>query len=254
MNIQEIKQTEFKKSFHGRGNITKGELFEFFRSYQPYMSKSAFNWHIQDLLKKNKLQTVRRGVYSASIKQRFIPFFSTEVKIEVFEQLQKFDDLNVCIWNTQWLNEFTIHQIMSNYTVIEVEKDMAEEVFNTLSENPTNKTFFDPGSEIMERYVRPDSLIIKPIISRAPTQKITQPFGCRKINVPTLEKILVDIFSDPVTYYQIQGSECTSVFNYAFRLYTINMSKLMHYAQRRGKKNELHQYLEKISGSLLERN
>ena len=63
------------------------------------------------------------------------------------------------------------------------------------------------------------------------------------IIVPTLEKILVDIFADKILFNAYQGSELAFIFNTAYQKYELNLTKLLSYASRRGKQQELSDFL-----------
>lgn len=82
---------------------------------------------------------------------------------------------------------------------------------------------------------------IKPLISEAPTQKVND------VETTTIEKMLVDIFSDGVIFAAQQGAEMRTIFKGAFAKYTINQSKMLRYADRRRKKGELSKYVKTIS-------
>ena len=81
-----------------------------------------------------------------------------------------------------------------------------------------------------------ETLIVKPLVSEAPLQTIN------KINLPTIEKILVDIFCDDVIFAAQQGSEMRTIFQEALKKYTVNESRMMRYADRRRKKECFREY------------
>jgi hypothetical protein len=54
--------------------------------------------------------------------------------------------------------------------------------------------------------------------------------------------ILADIFKDREFAY-LQGNELLSVFRNAVEHYTINLSKLLRYADRKGKKEEIRSFI-----------
>jgi len=58
---------------------------------------------------------------------------------------------------------------------------------------------------------------------------------------------LVDIFCDEVIFSSQQGAEKRTIFTEAFAKYTINQSKMLRYADRRRKKEELDQFVKTIS-------
>ena len=60
----------------------------------------------------------------------------------------------------------------------------------------------------------------------------------KKINVPTLEKILVDIIADEKLFSAQQG-ELEFIYKRAFDKYNINESKMKRYASRRNRETEI---------------
>lgn len=83
--------------------------------------------------------------------------------------------------------------------------------------------------------------IVKSLVSEAPTQLVNG------IPTVTIEKLLVDIFCDPVIFNAQQGSEMNQIFSEAFEKYSISESKMLRYASRRRKKKELDNYLNETS-------
>jgi hypothetical protein len=67
----------------------------------------------------------------------------------------------------------------------------------------------------------------------------------RKIEVytPLLEKILVDLFAEEKLFYLYQGNELAHIFENAIKLYTVNFTKLLSYARRRKKEQEIKMFL-----------
>ena len=61
--------------------------------------------------------------------------------------------------------------------------------------------------------------------------------------------MLVDLFSDTVIFDLFQGNERSIIYTEAFEKYTINNNKLLRYASRRGKKEEIQEYINLIIGN-----
>lgn len=134
------------------------------------------------------------------------------------------------------------HQPGRFYQLIEVEKDGMESLFYFLKDKNMS-VYIDPSPELIKRYVmgEKEPWIVKSLVSESPTQEING------ISTVTLEKILVDIFCDPIIFSAQQGSEMDQIFNEAFEKYAISESKMLRYADRRRKKPELKNYLNEIS-------
>lgn len=148
----------------------------------------------------------------------------------------------MCIWNTSSLNEFMIHQPGRFYLLIEVDKDATQSVFYYLKENQFS-VFIEPTKDLIEKYMTDDkeTLIVKSLVSEAPLQTIS------RINSPTIEKMLVDIFCDDVIFVAQQGSEMRTIFTEVLGKYTVNENRMLRYADRRGKKDSFREYLGSIS-------
>jgi len=61
----------------------------------------------------------------------------------------------------------------------------------------------------------------------------------------TLEKILIDLFSDK-EYVSFQGGEIYSTFSNAIELYTVNERALLRYTSQKKKKNKIRGLLNTI--------
>ena len=61
----------------------------------------------------------------------------------------------------------------------------------------------------------------------------------------TLEKILIDLFSDK-EYVSFQGGEIYSIFSNAIELYTVNERALLRYTSRKKKKDKIRGLLNTI--------
>ena len=135
-----------------------------------------------------------------------------------------------------------IHQPGKFYILVEVDKDAAQSVFFYLKEHKT-PVFIEPTEDLIEKYFpdQQETIIVKSLVSEAPLQTINN------INIPTIEKILVDIFCDDIIFAAQQGSEMKTIFLEALSKYTVNESRIMRYADRRRKKESFREYLNTIS-------
>ncbi len=131
------------------------------------------------------------------------------------------------------------HQAGIFQTILEIENEASEAVFYYLREI-NQPVFIKPNKDILEKYLPADkkSVIIKPLVSESPLQE------CCNLKTLTIEKLLVDLFIDKDIFAAQQGSELITIFEDAFSKYTINLSKLLRYADRRGKKENLIEFIK----------
>ncbi|MCC5917439.1 MAG: hypothetical protein JJU02_08955 [Cryomorphaceae bacterium] len=194
------------------------------------------------MVQEGVLQRIGRGKFRLGEDRKYIPEISSLSK-SIFKKLKaEFPFAKFCVWNTSLLNEFMQHQPNRFFLLVEADKEITNSAFYFLREIKKS-VFIEPTKDILEKYIvnQKEVIVIKPLITEAPTQNIND------IETATLEKILVDIFCDDVIFLAQQGAEKRTIFKEAFTKYTINQSKMLRYADRRRKKEELNQFVETIS-------
>ncbi len=135
-----------------------------------------------------------------------------------------------------------IHQPGKFYLLVEVEKDSMEPVFYFLKDN-NYPVFLEYDKDVITRYLSTENnaIIIKSLVSEAPVQNI------KGVTTITVEKMLVDIFCDDNIFSSQQGSEMKNIFNEVFNKYTVNVNRILRYADRRRKKSAIIKYLKTVS-------
>jgi len=206
--------------------------------FEPNVKQTTINWRVYTLVQMGALSRIRRGKFSLEQEKLYVPEISSKVK-RVYNKLKKeFPYLNICIWHTSALNEFMLHQPNRFYLIIEVEKDATQSAFFFLKEMK-HSVFIEPTNDLLEKYL-PDEkevIIIKPLVTEAPVQNV------KGVETISLEKMLVDIFCDDVVFSAQQGTEMRTIFKEALTKYSVNLNKMLRYADRRRKKESLKNYL-----------
>ena len=114
--------------------------------------------------------------------------------------------------------------------IVEVPRNMCDEVRASLKQQ------FQDVALIKNAYLMIDDLhdfiLVKPMISEAPV------YAEDGVIVPELEKLLVDRDSDK-EYASLDEGMIQKEFQRAFELYPVNTSRLLRYAGRKGKKDEI---------------
>lgn len=85
-----------------------------------------------------------------------------------------------------------------------------------------------------------DFILVKPLISEAPI------YDEHNVWVPELEKLLVDYNSDK-EYSSLSDADVQKEFQRAFEIYGVNTSRLLRYAGRKGKKEEIQERINRIN-------
>ncbi|RYE16589.1 MAG: hypothetical protein EOP45_17245 [Sphingobacteriaceae bacterium] len=200
--------------------------------------KSTFNWRVFELVKQFELKRIGRGQLMIGQEVAFFQPYTEQLN-EIGSYIQdQFPFANYCLWDTGILNEFSHHLQWRSFIIVDVEKDAAQSVYFQLKEQ-FKPVFFRMNVNLVFDFADDNKpLLIRNMVSESPVSQ-------GSIKTPTLEKILVDVFSDPEFLY-LEGSEMRQIFLNAFEKYTINRTKLYRYAARKGKKQDLMEYIDRI--------
>ncbi|MHC8948767.1 DUF6577 family protein [Sphingobacterium hungaricum] len=213
--------------------LSKQKLVGSIKKDFPSWSDNTINMYLSKLKKEGVINAPSRGIYEMDSNIPFQPNISNNLKRVFYKVKREFPYINFCIWDTVWLNDFMRHQPFKHYVVIEVEKDASESVFAFLTE--TNKNvFFNPDEKIFDRYIhnQDEVLIVKNMFSESPL------IEKGKINVPALEKLLVDMLID-TTLFSAQQNEKDFIMRTVKQKYTLNELKMRRYAVRRNREEEI---------------
>jgi hypothetical protein len=220
--------------------FTRKELLANIKSRNPMGSSSSLSEQLNRLLKSGQIIRLERGVYSLpdNIKKDFFINCSDDIRSIDLQIKKQFPFANYCIWDSSAIMSYMLHIPNIKFIYVDVEREVAESAFNLLNSGNTKRVYLMPTLTDFERYISGnEAIIIRPLISESPLQVI------EGINTPAIEKILVDIVDD-VEFSFLQGSELHYVYNTIFERHNINKNKLLRYATRRGRKQEVEQLLK----------
>ena len=121
--------------------------------------------------------------------------------------------------------------------IVEVPKSKCNEVRSVLKQHFQDVALIRNAYPMMEDLH--DFILVKPLISEAPV------FEEDGVSVPNLEKRLVDYDSDK-EYAALTDDDIQERFQRALELFPVNTSRLLRYASRKGKKEEMLGRLERV--------
>ena len=121
--------------------------------------------------------------------------------------------------------------------IVEVPKSMCEAVRAELKQSFDDVALIRNAYPMMEDLH--DFILVKPLISEAPI------YEQEGVTVPELEKMLVDHDADK-EYAVLSDSDIQKEFQRAFEVYPVNTSRLLRYAGRKGKKEEIQNRILRI--------
>ena len=249
--MPKIIENKLIEEFKNRESFNRDELFDFFRHFEPDLKDGTFRWRIYDLKGKNIIKPLKRGLFTISSKPEFKPVISSEL-IKISKKIiEKYNEAKYCIWENEWLNEFSKHQSSKRMLIIEVEKDLMESIYYHLKDNFKYDLYLNPDEKAIDFYIAESNypVIIKNLITRSPVGKRIE--NKIRLSVPLLEKILVDLFAEEKLFYFYQGAELRHIYEHVIKSYSINFTRLFSYAGRREKENEIKSYITQIMGEAM---
>ncbi|MFO7891743.1 MAG: DUF6577 family protein [bacterium] len=240
MNDRKLHINKLKETFGKEAAFYNKQIADFYRSFEPDIKESAVNWRIFRLVQDGILTRIGRGKYQLKKKKYYIPEISSSLTILNNKLKKHFPYLDYCLWSSALFNEFMRHQPGKYYLILEVEKDAAESIFYFMKED-NYSVFLQPTKELLNKYGlnKKETWIVKSLVTEAPIQEISGIYST------TIEKLLVDLFCDKPFLQAQQGTERNRIFNEAFEKYEFNENKMLRYASRRRKKEEIIDFLNK---------
>jgi hypothetical protein len=235
------KELQLKAAFRHQDAVSVSDLYNYWVLTEGISNRGTVDWRIHDLKQKKILQEIKNGWYTFTVKPVYEPVpDKMQIKIDKILR-QNYRNARYSIWNMNWLNEFSVHQFNRENLIIEIEKDLQDSLRDLLQQEGYIDLARTIGSERMQFTAFKNTVFILPLLSRAPLREIT--IGTRLGSVPSIEKILVDIYTNNSLFYFLQGAELQRIFGYAIDKYAINYTTLFGYAARRNKEKPIKKYI-----------
>ena len=207
------------------------------------ISRHTVSWYLTKLTESGQLRRIGHGKYAKADKQKFT-ISPTEEQQSLNEALkQHWPFAHFCIYDGSIISPLQHLLAANNITYIETERDATSAVFNHLKDKGLI-AYLRPTRDLIYNYIdlSQPAIFVKPLITESPVQE------CNGVLVPTLEKLLVDLQKDADFFY-LQEAEGFNIFRNAMSLYTINESRLLRYASRRGIRKEIETIIKSINSN-----
>lgn len=225
----------------GEKEYTRQQIYEALVQEKPELTYNSFKWIISDMVDSGVICRKQRGKYvlcgsSATKKFLYKPQVNEQLQ-EVSEKIKsKFPLVNFVCFESVQLNEFLNHLIGRNTIFVLVEKDAIDFVFRYLQEETNWNVLLKPSEKEWDAYCTGNNIVMLNLISEAPKSVDEYHSMC-------LEQMLVDIVAEKSFKNLYSKSELQGVYNLADKSYLIDYARLLRYARRRGKADEVKQYI-----------
>lgn len=222
----------------GKTIITEKEIIDVIRKENADISETDLKWKLFHYCKDNGLQGIGAQQYAKA--NSVYDYELGTVAEEISNKLRiQYPEIKLVVWESRILNEWLNLLIAKNTIIIETTKDFLDTIYDALTEFDENiMILVNPKPEEYFRYQRNDLIVIKTMVDRAPISKN---------NHLTIEKLFVDLLCDKLLIELFDTYTVQELIKDASTSYVVNEKKMLAYARRRGKYNEILTYWRKIN-------
>ncbi len=261
MKVGKMKKKQEFHNAHGGKNMKYIEILEDIK--EKYVNKTFEKKDVKDIAKEiynienektirniigilksnNAIKEIEKDKYIIVTKLIY-KYKEKNVESEIYKIIRKeYPIINFTVWNTEILNEFTLHYVMSNYIIVEAEKIAIDLIVNLLKVNHLKKYTIitqDIFNNHKELYSNTENLIVvKPLHIKSPLRKE------KEKRYITIEKIMLDLYVDKL-YIQYQGKELETIYENIFEKYDIDLKRLIKYAEFRTNIKEYKKFINNL--------
>ena len=200
---------------------------------------TTVNWTIREMARDGRLSRIGRGIYTAKGNQEFEYGVDDALKKLSSTISEEYPSIGKCLYKGDIIAPLLHHLSHNALTYIEVERPLTEILFHRMKDEG-HRVYLKPTWELLQDYadLSSEGIIIKPLVSGSPLSTMDG------VPVPTLEKMIVDTICDEDFSY-LRGGEWEYMLENAFGTFSVNISRLLRYAGRRGKEEEISEAIKK---------
>jgi hypothetical protein len=226
---------------------TRQEIYAALLKLKPELNANSFKWIISEMVKNGIICRKQRGEYvlqsnPVSDKHIFKPSMNVKLQ-EISKKIEtKFSYVDFVCFESVQLNVFLNHLIGRNTFFVLVEKDAIDFVFRYLQEENVGNILLRPSDKEWDAYCTGDNIVMLNLISESPKSG-------DKYHSMCIEQLLVDIVAEKTFRNLYSKSELGNIYKQADKSYLIDYVRLLRYARRRGKEEEVKKYIGGYAGA-----
>lgn len=229
----------YLKFLESKEIFSRTDLWDAMQEDGHEISEASLKLRLQKMLKEGMIVRVGRNKYC--IAKDGVSVYSYEYSAEAKRVAQtlkeRFPYLDFTIMDFVQLNEFVNHQLAHNVIYLSVEEDLGNFVFDVLKEKYPGKVLMNPTPEIYHQYWYEGMIVIGKLVSEAP-------MGQKEKWNTRIEKLLVDVLTNPILLCSVSEAERTNIYEEAFEKYAVDESCMFRYAKRRGAEKKIREFIK----------
>lgn len=199
------------------------DLFNLIYQHYPAYSPNSCNWIIGQLCDDGAIAPIGNGLFIRGKKQWSC--LLSKPHQSLLQKLQtEFQNSNIACIHSSTLNVLSKMEGGENCLILEIEKRDVFPCYMKLRELTKKDVLLTPTEHELAYYLKPDSIILKPIFSKSP---------CNKDGSFTLEKLVVDIVSDRLIKCLYPSVDFADAIINEIVNHNLNIITVLNYAKRR---------------------
>jgi len=236
---------DFYNYFNVGDEISKENLREYFLDYYNGISDASLAWRIYELKKERLIVSARSNSYTV-IDKNSVSDFIIENDKNLEHILKEYNkksrdiksrfgsevNVNISLWNTKVLNNYTTHQTYLNFNIVEIDKDRVENLYYYLKEKDID-VFMIKDVKGLSHLLSDNSVIIASLPLRSPLEN-KKSYKSNYVGLPKIEKVLVDVFVYNKGILPYDLSEIENIYSKMYKKHIIKNKTILQYARVRG--------------------
>ena len=221
---------ELTNAIKNKETISRDELYNLADKCYGGISKSYFYRIISELMKQGILTKLDSHTYSTKTGASF-SYILTDENIDSI--IKGYGDYT--LWDTNIINKWMNHLLNNVITFVGVDKDLMFLVAEDLKNAGYSHVLVNPSVTEFYKYSGRYTIVIKPLVKSL----------IEKDHHISIERLIVELYSNKITKSLYSDNELTSMLNEIFKTYNVNLNKVYHIAKRKKIYDKFYSYLTK---------
>lgn len=212
---------------------------EILKGYGVTPDSDAGRWRISALRKEGYIVPVSRTWCRVGPDRRF-HLRQTSRDIQLVRVVRPLVD-SCCVWSLTSINPLLVHQRTRRLTLVEVARADRRLVFERLRSERIRNVILETDTKwVIDHIGESDfDVVVRTLVGKSPLEDA-------KKGIPSLEKIIVDLFVDGQVLLGVAQSDLTHLVRMAFSEFCIDVRVMRSYARRRATWDKLVSFIEML--------
>ena len=221
--------------------LNLAELKDMASLYQTKNHKLLMSWISR--VQRKQAANDQRALHRKGIRSEYQPIYSDHAKHLIELLNNSYPHISFTVFETTLMNEFLNHLVAQNTVFIQAEKESSIFLFRFLQEQGYHDLLYRPSGKDFSLYWVKNCIVVSDLISESPILGDMPHSIC-------LEKLLVDMYTDKLISTTYSKAEFPDVLQMACSQYQLDKARMLRYASRRNRREEISQLLVEGEASI----